>query len=198
VLLAGTVVRLAARCWFKPGSVTFWLLLTSLKSYAMLACFAIILLAPFFRPLVDPLKLLVPIVGAAERELAVNRFFCVLAMVYATGGQRVESMIRLASRTVANVAIRRDLLRAARSIELGASIPQAFRQTTTLRQEEQDLIAGGDLSGTLGLSFGRISSMAGESLKVRLELFTYVAVRVTMAVVVYSIAFTVLSLVMGG
>ena len=164
----------------------------------MLACFAIILLAPFFRPLVDPLKLLVPIVGAAERELAVNRFFCVLAMVYATGGQRVESMIRLASRTVANVAIRRDLLRAARSIELGASIPQAFRQTTTLRQEEQDLIAGGDLSGTLGLSFGRISSMAGESLKVRLELFTYVAVRVTMAVVVYSIAFTVLSLVMGG
>ena len=172
VLLAGTVFRIIASCWLRSWSSTLWLLLTAIKNYGTLACFVAILLLPFFRPLMDPLKLVIPIVGAAERELAMNRFFCVLTMVYATGGRRVESMVRLACRTVANVAIRGDLLRAARSIERGSSISAAFQRTTRLQPAEQELIASGELTGTLEKSFDRIARLAGESLKVRLEAFT--------------------------
>ena len=196
IMLAGTVVRLAGSCWLRPWPETFWLLLSALKNYGTLACFVAMILLPLFRPLVDPIKLALPLVGPAERELAVNRFFSVMAMLYATGGRRVEAMVRLACRTVANVVIRDDLLCAAQLIEEGCTISESFQPMTRLQPAEQELIASGELSGTLGKSLDRIANQAAESLQIRLRVFTEIAVRVTILVVSMSIALTLLSFVM--
>ena len=77
-----------------------------LGRYAVLAAVvAVVLFVPEVRAVVDRVKLAIPVVGAIERDLAVNRFFHALHLVYATGGMRVEAMIRLAMMSVASTAI---------------------------------------------------------------------------------------------
>jgi type II secretory pathway component PulF len=49
-------------------------------------------------------------------------------MMYATGGRRVDSMIRFSAICISNVAVRQDLLQAAAQIEQGKSLPQAFEE----------------------------------------------------------------------
>ena len=38
-----------------------------------------------------------PVIGPAERELTLNRFFHAMNLLYSTGGRRVEQMIHLAA-----------------------------------------------------------------------------------------------------
>jgi type II secretory pathway component PulF len=127
IMLFGTTLKLGIIAFMSTLSLLYVEAMNSLRGYATLALIAIVLIAPLFRPLVDRLKLMIPWIGPAERELAMNRFFQVFAMMYATGGRRVDSMIRFSARCVNNVSVRQDLLQAAAQIEHGESLPQAFK-----------------------------------------------------------------------
>ncbi len=184
IMLFGTTIRLGVCVAFLPITKFFATAMESLRGYATLALIAIVLVARPFRPLIDPLKLAIPWIGAAERELAMNRFFQVFAMMYATGGRRVESMIRFSAAGVSNVAIRQDLLQTAAQIEQGESLPSAFEEARYVTLTEKELITAGDLSGTLERAFERIAFETGEKLAFRMEMITLVATRVTTMMVV--------------
>jgi type II secretory pathway component PulF len=176
-----------------------WLMLSfvfsSLTSYAMLAVLAFIVVSSPAKPIIDQLKLLVPIVCNVERESAVNHFFHALAMLYAVGGRRVESMITLSTRLVGNVVIQQDLRAIGKRIEKGDTIPEAFRTSRHLSRPEQDLIESGDLSGTLERSFELISKDAGETLRFRLGIFQQIFTRIMTGFIIFSIAMTMVSLI---
>jgi type II secretory pathway component PulF len=59
---------------------------------------------------------------------------------------------------------------------------------------QQQMIATGDLSGTLEQSYQRIADEAATQLQGRLELFQMWFVRVTLVIVVYSAVYTVATL----
>lgn len=187
ILLLGTAIDLGVMLFSLNLSGFLVTAVSSLRGYAVLGLVAIVLIAPVFRPLVDPVKLALPWLGEAERELAMNRFFQVFAMMYATGGRRVDAMIRLSARCVSNVAIRNDFLRAAAQIELGESLPQAFDATRYVTSSEKEVIAAGDLSGTLEKAFERIAYETGEKLNMRMKVVTQVATRITLLMVVGSV-----------
>ncbi len=194
IMLVGTVLRLVLILTTAPFGSFLAAAMSSARGYATLALLGILLVIPLFRTWVDPLKLAVPWLGDAERELALNRFFQVLAMMYATGGRRVESMIRFSTRCVSNLAVRRDLLQAAAGIEEGQSIPEAFAATRYVTPSEQELIAAGDLSGTLEQSFERIATETGDKLVFRMELLVQVTTKLTMLLVSYSILMAVVGI----
>lgn len=160
----------------------------------LVAIVAVVMLTPV-RYFVDQLRLSLPWIGALEREIALHRFFRVLALLYSVGGHRVEVMIRTAAETVTNSAARLELLKAARAIEAGDSIPEAFRHVSVLTDGEQATIEVGDLSGTLEKAFDRISDDTGASMIAKLDFIQPILVRIVMSVVILSIASTVLSLV---
>jgi len=194
ILLFGTAVRLVLHVLFDSWGGAFDALISSLKGYALLGLCVVPFVAPPFKPLVDPVKLALPGIGAVERELGLNRFFSALAMLYSAGGQRVEAMIRFASQAIPNLAVRDDLLKTVREIERGETIAEAFRVPMHLIGEEKGMIAAGDISGTLEQSFDRIADATGESLEFRLALCQTFSIRLTMFTVVLSIAFTMLGL----
>jgi len=196
IMLGGTIIRLVLLTTMDPLTSVMGAAIDSLRGYATFAVLAIVLVAPAFRPLVDPLKLAIPWIGSAERELAVNRFFQVFAMMYATGGRRVESMIRFAAQCVSNVAIRQDLLRAAAQIEQGETIPTAFDAARYVTSSEKEVIASGDLSGTLEKAFERIAYETGEKLTFRMKIITTVVTRITMMLVTYSLLHVIMILVL--
>jgi type II secretory pathway component PulF len=194
ILLFGTTVRLGAMAVALPLTSVLGAAIDSARGYATLALIAIVLVAPVFRPFIDPLKLAIPWVSAAERELAMNRFFQVFAMMYATGGRRVDSMIRFSARCVSNTAIRKDLLQVAAQIEAGESLPEAFAETRYVTPDEKGTITAGDQSGTLEKAFERIAFETGEKLSFRMELLTTVATRLTFLLVSFSVASAIFAL----
>lgn len=194
LMLFGTLVQLAAHVLFMPWTATLGFVFHSLASYAMLAALVFVVVSSPAKPIIDQLKLLLPVVRDVERESSVNHFFHALAMLYAGGGRRVESMITFSARTVSNEVIRRDLLAVGRRIEQGDTITEAFRKLQYLEQHEQDLIESGELSGTLERSFERIAVDAAEKLRFRLGIFQQIATRIMGSFVVFSIAMTMVSL----
>ncbi len=195
LMLFGTIVQLAAHVLLMPWTATVSFVFHSLTSYAMLAVIVFIVVSSPAKPIIDQLKMLLPIVRDVERESAVNHFFHALAMLYAGGGRRVESMINFSARTVSNEAIRQDLLAVVGRIERGDTITEAFRGSRHLLQHEQDFIQSGDLSGTLERSFERIATDAAEKLRFRLGIFQTITTRIMGSLVVYSILMTAVSLI---
>lgn len=195
IMLFGTVIQLAAHILFTPWTATLSFVFSSLTSYAMLLVLAFIVVSSPAKPIIDQLKLLLPIVRDVERESAVNHFFHALAMLYSVGGRRVESMITLSARLVGNVVIQQDLRAVGGRIEKGDTIPEAFRTSRHLSQPEQDLIESGDISGTLERSFELISKDAGETLRFRLGIFQQLFTRLMTGFIVFSIAMTMVSLI---
>ncbi len=187
ILLFGTAIRLGLVAAMLPLAQFFAAAMESLRGYATLGLIAIVLVARPFRPLIDPIKLAIPWIGDAERELAMNRFFEVFAMMYATGGRRVDAMIRFSAICVSNVAVRKDLLQAAAQIEQGETLPQAFDATRYVTASEKEVIAAGDLSGTLVRAFERIAFETGEKLTFRMKIIKLVATRITMMMVMGAI-----------
>jgi type II secretory pathway component PulF len=198
LMLFGTIVQLAAHVLFMPWTATVSFVFHSLTSYAMLAVLAFIVVGSPAKPIIDQLKMLIPIVNDIERESAVNHFFHALALLYAGAGRRVESMITLSARTVGNEAIRQDLLAVGGRIEQGDTITEAFRRSRHLLQHERDLIQSGELSGTLERSFERIATDASEKLRFRLGIFQQISTRIMGALVVFSIVSTLMSLIFIG
>ena len=194
VALAGTLMKLMAHLWFASWGMTFRFVWGSIVAYGTFAAILFVAFGSPFRPLMDLLRLHLPLCGPVERGIASNRFFHALAMLHAAAGHRVEQMIRVAARTVSNSTLRADFEQVARRIEQGDSIPEAFNVSMYVAPIQQQMIATGDLSGTLEQSYERIADEAATQLQGRLELFQMWFVRVTLVIVVYSAVYTVATL----
>jgi type II secretory pathway component PulF len=155
---------------------------------------AIAMLTPV-RYFIDQVRLSLPWIGTLEREIALHRFFRVLALVYSVGGHRVEEMIQTAAKTVSNSAARIELMKAARAVEEKATIPDAFRRVSILTDDERATIEVGELSGKLEKAFDRISDDTGASMEAKLNFMQPLLVRIVMFAVVMSILGTMLSLI---
>jgi type II secretory pathway component PulF len=167
-----------------------------LKSYAALGALLFILFGTPFRPLIDFLKLHLPFIGTLERDLNANRFFHALAMLHATAGHRVEKMVRVAARTVNNQLLQTDMEEVATEIERGSTITEAFDEASYLSPAQKQMIATGELSGTLERSYQHIAEEAASKLQVRLELIRFWAVRVAFCIALSSVARTLFVLIM--
>jgi type II secretory pathway component PulF len=197
IVVFGSIFKLAAYAVLAPLAQTLAYLGRTAVAYGIVAAVLwFFLAAPQAKLILDHAKLLLPIIGQVERELALNRFFHSLNMLYSTGGMRVEAMIKLAARAVGNIVVRDDLLRAARVIEAGGSITDAFAAPKTLTEDQRATVAAGDEAGKLEEAFATISRQTGESVQHRLRTFNEVSLRIVAFVVVFSIAGTLMSLIM--
>lgn len=190
----GCLLHLVLGSWSGLLSAIVELLIT----IGSLAAIAVLLRLSPFKALGDRVKLLVPVLGAAERELAVSRFLHVFSLLYSSGGSRVETMIRNACRPVTNIWLRQDLLRAATRIENGVSLPEAFASTSTLSLDEQHELAAGELAGRLAETSSRMAMRADESAAAKLNLITRYASRIMSGLVTFSLAGTFLRLLILG
>lgn len=197
VLLFGSAMKvvLAAALASIPGAIA--ILFEEAFGYLKLFAFVGLIMLTPARYFVDQVRLGIPWIGPLEREIAMNRFFRVLALVYAVGGQRVEEMIRLAASTVTNQAARIELLKSATAIENGCTIPEAFAGLSVLTRDEKTTIEGGEMSGTLEQAFDRISDDTGNSMISKLKLIQPFLMRIVMSIVTLSIVFTLLGLLSG-
>lgn len=195
IMVAGTVIKIVVTLAMGAPGTAFGVLVGDLLGYLQLALIVAVVMFTPIRYFVDELRLSIPWLGALEREIAFHRFFRVLALLYSVSGQRVEVMIRTAAKTVTNNAARIDLLRAAKAIEEQASVEEAFRRVKNLSEDQKATIGVGELSGTLEKAFNRISDETGASMVAKLNLIQPFLVRIVMMVVMFSIAGTILSLV---
>ncbi|MFZ1137474.1 MAG: type II secretion system F family protein, partial [Candidatus Korobacteraceae bacterium] len=195
LMLAGTAFCTAAYCLVAPWAMTIDFIFDWLKFYAGLAlAAAAFLFIPPFRELADSLRLFVPVIGPAERELSVNRFFHAMNLLYSTGGRRVEEMIRLAADSAGNSALRADFLRAAAVIESGGTISEAFSAVARLPFHYKATIMAGDEAGTLEDAFDSICRESGELVVSLLAGFQQLYFRIVAAMVILSIIGTFQSL----
>jgi type II secretory pathway component PulF len=163
-------------------------------SAGTVSAIAILIIATPIKLLVDRIKLWLPVLGSAEREISVNRFLHVFSLLYGGGGQRVEKMVRDSCQTVSNVWLREKLLRAATQIERGGTLPEAFARTTVFTTDEHAELEAGELAGRLAETSARIAVRVGESAAAKLTAVTHVITRITMFMVTFSLVGTVLSL----
>lgn len=197
IVVFGSIVKIAAFVLFAPMAQTLAYTAHTLVNYCLLAAVVWLFLAvPQAKAVLDQIKLVLPVIGQVERELAANRFFHSFNMLYSTGGMRVEAMIELAARAVTNAAVRNDLLRAARAIENGSTVAEAFTAPTTLTEDQRATIAAGEEAGKLDTALATISRLTGESVQHRLKAFNEIWFRVVTLAVTFSIAATLLSLIM--
>jgi type II secretory pathway component PulF len=197
ILMFGSVMQFILHLMLGSIGEAFSVLWGELLGWLQLAVIvAIVLLTPV-RYFFDQLRLSLPLIGPLEREIALHRFFRVLALVYSVGEHRVEFMIRTAAETVSNNAARLELLKVAKAIEQQATIPDAFRSVSVLSPDEQATIETAEMSGTLEQAFDRISDETGESMIAKLRIVEMVLVRIVTALVIFSIVMTALSLALG-
>ena len=103
---------------------------------------------------------------------------------------RVEHMITLAAAAVTNLAVRADLLQAAHVIERGGTLAEAFQAPSAIECDQKATIHAGEEAGKLDEAFDTIARKAGESLQFRLKAFNEVSLRIIMAMVGFSAAIT--------
>jgi type II secretory pathway component PulF len=196
IVLTGSVIKVALVAAFAPIAVTVAYVGSTLLSYAMAAALVgVVLFVPWIRAILDRVKLAVPVLGPTERDLAVNRFFQALNLVYSTGGVRVEAMIRLAAQSVDNRAIRSDLVRAAEVIEAGGTISDTFRASQFISWEYKETICVGEEAGKLDRAFDIVARLTEEALEHRLNMFNKVFQRIVSSAVSLSIVATVFWLI---
>ncbi len=195
LMLAGTGVCIVANCLIAPWRMTVEFVAGWLEFYAGLAiAAAAVIYVPPLRELADNLRLFLPIIGPAERELAVNRFFHAMNLLYSTGGRRVEEMIRLAAESTGNSALCADFLQAATVIESGGTIGEAFSAVARLPLHYKATVVAGDAAGKLEDAFDSICRQSGEAVVSLLAGFQPLYFRVVAAMVIGSITGTLLSL----
>ncbi|MFC1597533.1 hypothetical protein ACFL5Q_06310 [Planctomycetota bacterium] len=144
IVLAGSIVKMAAYAILAPPTETLAHLARTLTAYGLLAMVvAFVHLVPQARRVLDHMKLSLPVLGQAERELAVNRFFHSFNLLYSTGGPGVEQMVKLAVQAVGNVVVADDLLRAAVVIEAGGTITDAFAAPSAIDDVQSRFLPSG-------------------------------------------------------
>lgn len=195
IMLAGSAVCALAYLVFAPFSATFAYVVRTVTFYGTIAvAVAAALCVPQIRAVVDQLKLVVPKIGPAERELAMNRFFHAMNLLYSTGGRRVEQMICLAADSTGNAVLRRDFLRAAAAIESGGTIGQAFSAPAMLPFDYKAMILVGDEAGKLDAAFETLCRLTSDGVVRHLRGFQEIFFRVVAAAVIFSVTMTLFSL----
>ena len=196
IMLMGSAVSTVAYAVFASVSAALVYFFRSCLSYAIvLAGLWAVLRLDAFRAVVDRLTLFVPMIGAAFQDLAMNRFFHALNLLYSTGGQRVEKMIRLAAVSAGNLALRDDFLRAAKVVEAGGTVAEAFAAPACIPADYKAILQAGDEAGKLESALATISRVTGESVQHRLAVFQEVFFRLVAVSVIFSITMTIWSLV---
>lgn len=117
------------------------------------------------KDVVDSLLLQIPIVREAELGLGKVLFFSAFRLVYEAGGLDVVAMFDLASATVRNSAIRRDLLKAREVVQRNGTFKDAFGQLALLENRFKGLIAAGAISGRLVETLDKLVALVSEQLE---------------------------------
>ena len=194
MMLISTLICTAAYFTFAPVAVAFRYMESSMESYLLLGfAVGLAICVPPLRALCDQLRLFIPVIGPAERELTLNRFFNAMNLLYSTGGRRVETMIRLAAASCENIAIRTDFMNAAKVIESGGTIAEAFAAVGCLSLSYKASIMMGDEAGKLDDAFEMICKESSDAVVALLAGFQQVFFRI----VAYSAMMTTVLTVMG-
>jgi type IV pilus assembly protein PilC len=196
LIAAGTVFSAIAYLLLAPMATAMQYILSSLIFYGVTA--AAVWMAfrvPQLRLIVDQLKLAIPVIGPAQRELTINRFFHALNLLYSAGGRRVETMIHLAADSADNTALLGDFLRAADIVAAGGTIGEAFTSLALLPQSYAITIVTGDEAGKLEAAFEMVCRQSAESVKFSVALFQKFFFRVVSAAVILSLTGTLWMLV---
>ena len=195
IMLFASAINIGAYLIFARFSAAVHYILGTAWFYAGIA--AVVIAAkrvPVLKTVVARLRLMLPLIGAADRELAVDRFFHAMNVLYSTGGLRVEGMIRLAAESIDNIVLKADYLGAAAVIESGGTITEAFSAIRGLSREYRATIAAGDEAGKLEEAFDTVCRSAAAAATSHLERFQEVYFRVVAQAVIFSIVATLLSL----
>lgn len=195
LMLGGTAISIAAYLLLAPRAIAIQFIVDSVRFYTVvaIAIWAVFYVPPC-RTLADYARLALPVIGPAERELTMNRFFHAMNLLYSTGGRRVEGMIRLAADSAENSALHTDFLRAAEAIESGRTIGDAFAAVSSLPFPYKTVIVAGDEAGKLEDAFGEICRESGESVLTLLAGFQSVFFRIVALTVILSVTGTFYSL----
>jgi type II secretory pathway component PulF len=197
IVLLGSIIKIALYAIFAPRAAAIAYAGDTFLSYAVAAAaVGAVLILPQTKAIVDQITLAIPVLRETQCDLAANRFFHALNLVYSTGGMRVEAMIRLAAQSVGNGAIRADLLQAAEAIEAGATIAEAFRAPQVISLEYQEMIHAGEVAGRLEQALSTICRLTAQTLEQRLKTFNRIFQRVLDYAVISSIAVTAFALAM--
>jgi type II secretory pathway component PulF len=195
LMLADTVICSVAYFIMAPRAMANQYVADWLKFYAMTAIVVgAVSCVPPLRLLAENLRLILPVLGPAERELAVNRFFHVMSLLYSTGGRRVEVMIRLAADSAGNSTLRADFLRAAAVIESAGTMGEAFSAISGLSLSYKATIVAGEEAGRLEDAFDSVSRESGEAVVSLLAAVQPLYFRIVALMVIGSIMGTLLSL----
>ncbi len=195
IMLVGSVIKVLLAGVLVSFAMAWNVLVADSLSFLQLGVVVAALTMTPARYIVDQFRLSIPWLGGLEREMALHRFFRVLALLYSVGGQRVEAMIRTGAGTVSNHAARLELLKAATAIERGSTISDAFHGIAIITRDETTTIDGGELSGTLEKAFDRVSDETGASMLAKLEMIQPFLIRIVFSVVMLSIVSTLLGLI---
>lgn len=158
------------------------------------AVLALFIWASQAKLVLEALKLVLPAIGQAERELAMSRFFHAMNLLYSTGGQPVERMIRLSADSADNFILRWDYLRAAVAIERGETIGEAFAAPRTIPDDIKHMIATAEEAGKVEDAFDSVSRSLDDSVQHRLLAFQQLFLRAVGLAVVFSMTATLISL----
>jgi type II secretory pathway component PulF len=142
------------------------------------------------KDVVDSLLLQIPIVREAELGLGKVLFFSAFRLVYEAGGLDVVAMFDLASATVRNSAIRRDLLKAREVVQQHGTFEDAFGHLTLLEDRFKGLIATGSISGRLDQMLDKLVALVSDQLVFTLQAFNNVFQRIVAFCVAMSIVET--------
>lgn len=197
IFFVGSIIRILLCLRYESFLVAIQLAFSEVLGWAIIASIiGLVALSPIRYP-VDELRLSLPFIGTLEKEIAMHRFFRVMAMLYAVGEHRVETMIQLSAKTVSNRAARIQLEKAISAIENKKTMAEAFQKVSFLPAQTQTTISTSELSGTLEQGFQRISDDAGTSMLMKLKYIQPVLFRLVVLVVAISTISTLLKIVLG-
>ncbi|MGB0597942.1 MAG: type II secretion system F family protein [Rubripirellula sp.] len=197
IFLFGSAVRVFILFFLGSPLSAIGLAIQEIIGWLKLVVFFLIISLPPILVWVDELRLNIPMLGELEKDIAINRFFRILSLMYSVGEYRVESMIQTAAAAVTNRAAKTDLLQAAVAIENQASVSEAFANVRILTSDQRATIDAGELSGTLDQAFAQLSTETGDRMISTLALITPILTRLVMIVVYFSIAATIFRALIG-
>jgi type IV pilus assembly protein PilC len=191
IMLFGSLFCAVAHLWMTSLTRTFHYVESEIFSYGkFLALVLVILYVPALKKLAEQLLFLLPWIGPALRELAINRFFHAMNLLYSTGGMRVEAMIRLAAESTGNAVLEEDFLRGAERIEHGGTIGEAFSSMVLLPADYKTTIVTGDEAGKLDAAFERVCRLSSDAVSSSLSAFQQIFFRLMSLLVTGSIITT--------
>jgi type II secretory pathway component PulF len=196
IIVTGTVLTILAHLVFASFRAAAAYAFDALQEYAIYG--AVAWLAFFTAPgkqLLDQMVVALPWLRELARDVAANRFFHTMNVLYSTGGMRVETMIRNAAKCIDNHVLRADYDRAAQAIESGETIGEAFAVPTMIPVEHKTTLRSGDEAGKLEEAFHFVARRTGEDVECRVRRFREIACRVVGFFVMMSLAFTLMGLI---